>query len=222
MPISVRCPNGHLLHVKTKHAGKIGICPHCSAPVVVPQVGEIYGSSRPTSPSTPQHASEEYVHQEPRHDRVGDLSDSVLSSSSSIVAGKGKLCLACGRIASRSFSICPQCGTSLAPYRTLIPRKEGDAIALLLTTPRLLDDATVKETIDELCNAVDRAEHHNIVLDFSQIRSLSSLMLGKLVMLQGKLRQRNRLLALWNVCAEVREVLTATKLDQVLHVKEKQ
>jgi anti-anti-sigma factor len=222
MPIAVRCPNGHMLHVKTKHAGKIGICPHCSAPVVVPQVGETYASIPPGSSGIIRTPSEEYVHQEPRHDRVGDLSDSMLSSSSSILAGKGKLCLACGRIASRSFSKCPQCGTSLDPYRTLIARKEGEAIALLLTTPQILDDASVKVTIDELCNAVDRAENRNIVLDFSKIRSLSSLMLGKLVMLQGKLRQKKRLLALWNVRPEVRDVLAATKLDQVLHVRENQ
>lgn len=222
MPIAVRCPNGHMLHVRTKHAGKIGICPHCSAPVVVPQVGETYGMSRPAASPEPRYSSEDSIHQELRHDHVGDLSDSVLASSSSIVVGKGKLCLACGRIASRSFSICPQCGTSLAPYRTLIARKEGEAIALLLTTPRILDDATVKETIDELCNAADRAEHRNLILDFSKIQSLSSLMLGKLVMLQGKLRQTKRLLALWHVCAEVREVLAATKLDQVLHIRESQ
>lgn len=217
MPIEVRCPNGHLLHVKTIYAGKIGLCPRCSAPVVVPQVGETY---QPATSSAIKCPSEEYVHQEPRHDRVGDASDSTLASSSSILAGKGKLCLACGRTASRSFSICPQCGTSLAPYRTLIPRKEGDVIVLLLTTPRILDDASVKVTIEELCNVADRAEHHNLALDFSKVQSLSSLMLGKLVMLQGKLRQKKRLLALWNVCAEIREALAATKLDQVLHVRE--
>lgn len=220
MPITVRCPNGHLLHVKTKHAGKIGLCPHCSSPVVVPQVGETYGSGSPGSSGVFRLPSEEYVHQEPRHNLAANLSDSMLSSSSSIVANKGKLCLACGRMASPSFSICPQCGTSLAPYRTLVARKDGEAIALLLTTPDIHDDLTVKEITDELCNAVDRAERRNIVLDLSKIRSLSSLMLGKLVMLQGKLRQKKRLLALWNVRPEVRDVLAATKLDQVLHVRE--
>lgn len=220
MPIAVQCPNGHLLHVKSKHAGKIGICPRCSAPVVVPQLGETYRTVRPSDSSVIRLPSEEYVHQDPRHDGASSLSDSMLASSSSIIAGKGKLCLACGRMASRSFSKCPQCGTSLAPYRGLTARLEGDSIALLITTPRIVDDATVKDLIDELCDAVGRAGNRNIILDCSKIQCLSSLMLGKLVMLQTKLRMGGRLLALWNVRAEVRDVLAATKLDRVLHVKE--
>ena len=36
MPIEVVCPNGHLLKVKDKYAGKSGLCPHCQAPLLVP------------------------------------------------------------------------------------------------------------------------------------------------------------------------------------------
>jgi hypothetical protein len=37
MPIRVTCPNGHLLRVKDRHAGQMGLCPFCRARVEVPQ-----------------------------------------------------------------------------------------------------------------------------------------------------------------------------------------
>jgi len=37
MSIKVRCPNGHLLSVSDRFAGKSGLCPACKARVQVPQ-----------------------------------------------------------------------------------------------------------------------------------------------------------------------------------------
>ena len=37
MSIRVVCPNGHLLKIKSKYAGKAGLCPVCRAPIRVPE-----------------------------------------------------------------------------------------------------------------------------------------------------------------------------------------
>lgn len=37
MGIRFRCPNGHKVHVKAFLAGKMGICPHCQAKMVIPE-----------------------------------------------------------------------------------------------------------------------------------------------------------------------------------------
>ena len=41
MSITVTCPNGHLLHVEDKHAGRSGKCPHCHFLVHVPKPGQV-------------------------------------------------------------------------------------------------------------------------------------------------------------------------------------
>ena len=58
------------------------------------------------------------------------------------------------------------------------------------------------------------------MLDLSEIAGLSSLMLGRLVMLQKKLESRGAKFILRNVPGEILDTLAATKLDEVLKVEE--
>ena len=129
MPIEVRCPNGHVLHVKRRHAGKIGICPHCCAPVRVPVPGQVQGHDRPGVPAVGQHLAEKLVHEQLRHERTGDTSDSSPSGFFTL-AEKGKLCLECGKLVSHSFSFCTCCGTPVFTYHHLALRRAGDVIVV--------------------------------------------------------------------------------------------
>jgi len=38
MSIRLICPKGHQLKIKTRYAGKRGLCPVCKAPIVVPRL----------------------------------------------------------------------------------------------------------------------------------------------------------------------------------------
>ena len=219
MLIEVRCPNGHVLHVKEKHAGKIGVCPHCSAPVRVPLAVPVHGNDLLKGLSTDQAPPGPVVLQELRHDRM-EWSSAPNAPGSFTPASKGKLCLGCGRIVSQSFAICPQCGTPVSSYRHLQVQKEGDTIIVQFGKYMILDEATVKAIIEELCGVAELAERQDLVLNLSKVISLSSLMLGKLVMLQKQMEKKKRQLRLRNVGPEVRDVLAATKLDQVLHIEE--
>jgi anti-anti-sigma factor len=154
------------------------------------------------------------VLQKAQHDRMEWAS----ASNPALHSGKEKLCLECGRVVSQSFAECPQCGTPVSIYRHLDVRKEGDVIVVQIGKQQIVDERTIKEVSDELCNAVDRAEHHNVVLNLSNVVGLSSSMLGKLVMLEKRLEQRQRRLRLCNVNPEVREVLIAMKLHRILRI----
>ena len=134
--------------------------------------------------------------------------------------GKWKLCVQCGRIVSQSFAVCPQCGTPVSTYKHLELRKEGELIVVQIGVRQILDEPTVKAVTEELCNVVDRVAHHELVLDLSKVVSVSSLMLGKLVMLQKKMEQHKKQLRFCHVGVEIREVLVATKLNRILHLDE--
>ena len=214
MLIEVRCPNGHVLHVKEKHAGKIGACPRCSAPVRVPLPRRVSGDEGPGVHSIHQPPAEKPVHEEPACDRPGRTSDS------SIILGQGKPCVWCGKIVSPAIAKCNWCGTLLSNYRHLAVQHEGEVIVVHFSTHQILDERTAKEISDELSDVASREGSRNLVLSFSKVLSVSSLMLGRLVMLQKKMEQEKRQLTLCHVSAEIREVLAATKLDHILRIKE--
>ncbi len=120
MAIRVTCPNGHLLKVKDKHAGKSGYCPHCHARVQVPTQepisdDEILGIMGPPPAAEPDKYpsdDDEYVHQEPRHVGAHEYSSIKLLGPS--FARRQKLCSNCCNLVSFSFSLCPRCGTPLS------------------------------------------------------------------------------------------------------------
>ncbi len=239
MSIEVRCPNGHVLHVKDKHAGKMGACPYCSAPVRVPMPAAAQAAEPAAESQAYKSPTEGLTRREPHIERSeahkdtslsgrlidtslsGRLSDTGLSGSLSgsfFVAGKGKFCVGCGKTVSTSFTVCTRCGTPVSTYRHVEPRKEGDAIAVKINRERILDEPAAKEVADELFLIAERAGQQNLLLDLSKVGAMSSLMLGKLVMLQRKLLLQGRQVRLCNVGNEVREVLAATKLDRVLRL----
>jgi anti-anti-sigma factor len=214
MLIEVRCPNGHVLHVKEKYAGKMGACPQCSAPVRVPLAGEVHRDDPLGIHSIHQPPAEKLVHEEPEGDRPGKTSDS------SISLGQDKRCVWCGKTVSHATAKCNWCGTLISDYRHLAIQHEGEVVVIHFSKHQILDERIVKETFEELFDVANREGSRNLVLSFSKVLSLSSVMLGRLVMLQKKMEQEKRQLTLCHVGAEIREVLVATKLDRILHIKE--
>ena len=214
MFIEVRCPNGHVLHVKEKYAGKMGACPRCSAPVRVPLAGQVHGDDPLAAHSIHQSPLEKPAHEEPEGDRPGRTSDS------SISLGQDKQCVWCGKTVSHATAKCNWCGTLMSNYRHLAIQHEGEVIVVRFSKHQILDERIVKEISEELFDAANREGNRNLVLSFSKVLSLSSVMLGRLVMLQKKMEQEKRQLTLCHVSAEIRDVLAATKLDHILHIKE--
>ena len=122
MSIQVSCPNGHVLRVKDRFAGKSGYCPRCRAKVRVPRrcsfseddVISVLGPP-PATPTETSEASEPeaYVHQDPRHTRPQDEEESGVALFGSSILRRAKVCPSCHKRASFAFSVCPSCGTPL-------------------------------------------------------------------------------------------------------------
>jgi anti-anti-sigma factor len=214
MHIEVRCPNGHVLHVKEKYAGKIGICPRCSAPVRVPLAAQITPDEPGSIRSIHQPPAENPAAREPEGGRHPTTSDSA------VMFGQAKQCAWCGKIIADAIAKCNWCGTPISNYRHLLVKHEAEAVVIQFDKHRILDERSVKEIAEELFDVARREGGRNLVLNLSKVFSLSSLILGRLVMLQKKLEQEGRQLTLCHVSPEIRDVLVATKLDQILRIKE--
>ena len=59
---------------------------------------------------------------------------------------------------------------------------------------------------------------HQVLLDFGNVRSLTSLMLGKLVLLNREAESNGRRLALFNLRPEIREIMEITRLTLLLSI----
>ena len=59
-----------------------------------------------------------------------------------------------------------------------------------------------------------------LLLNFSGVEFLASDMLGKVVVLNKKMKQKGGKLTLCRLCPYLRQVLVTTKLDLILNVKE--
>lgn len=210
MVIRLHCPNGHPVRVKDELAGKTGLCPKCRAQVRVPAPRSV-DDVRP---------SEEFVHAAPAHHHpsLGIASEPLMP----LAAKKTRLCLGCGHVASQSFTVCTRCGTPLTTYRRLEARKEGDTIVARFADRQLREEQTIREIAEELCSLADRTQNQRLVLDFSDVVGVSSMMLGKLVMLQMKIKKNGGELRLCKLGPEIREVLATTKLDHTLRIDEEQ
>jgi stage II sporulation protein AA (anti-sigma F factor antagonist) len=105
-------------------------------------------------------------------------------------------------------------------YHHLGVWKHGNAIVIRFGDHQILDEFTVRKIAEELYSVAEREDCHHLVLDFSSVLSLTSLMLGKLLMLRKKMASKGGRLVLCDISPEVQDVLAGTKLSEILEVME--
>jgi anti-sigma B factor antagonist len=105
-------------------------------------------------------------------------------------------------------------------YHHLGVWKHGDVIVVRFGEHRMLDELTVSKISDELYAVADRADCHNLLLNFSSVAGLSSVMLGKLLMLQKKMESKGGKLKICEVGSAIQEVFAETKLHQIFDIRD--
>lgn len=78
----------------------------------------------------------------------------------------------------------------------------------------------IAELAAELHSVAGAADCRTLIMDCSNVKILSSEMLSKLIVLQRQLQQKEGKLILCGIRAEVREVLSWTKLDQFFEIND--
>ena len=90
---------------------------------------------------------------------------------------------------------------------------------LVTLTNRDLDKDTVPVLVEDLFELVQESGQPNLYLDLSEIRLIASLVLGKMVALDLKLRSHGGRLILVHVDSFVYRMFQATRLTDVLDVR---
>jgi anti-anti-sigma factor len=105
-------------------------------------------------------------------------------------------------------------------YHYLGVWKHGSALIVRFGEHRILDDITVEKIGVELYGVADRADCQHLILNLSGVVRLSSVMLGKLLMLQRKMAIKGGKLKLCEIEPEAQEVFASTKLSHILDIRE--
>jgi anti-sigma B factor antagonist len=75
---------------------------------------------------------------------------------------------------------------------------------------------------EELYAVVGRPDCRKLVLDFSNVDFLSSAMLGKLVIINRKMKEKGGALRLCSVCPNIRLIFKYTVLDTIFDIRDTQ
>lgn len=105
-------------------------------------------------------------------------------------------------------------------YRHLAVWKEKDVTVVRFGEHRILDELTVNRLSEELYQVADRPDCRKLLLNFASVDHLTTLMLGKLVMLRRKMEAKGGRFAVCDLEPRVREEMLTTHLDKILTVYE--
>jgi anti-anti-sigma regulatory factor len=86
-------------------------------------------------------------------------------------------------------------------------------------SPRDLNSEAVAVFVDELCDLVQGSGQPDLHLDLADIRQISSVVMGKLIALNTRLRERGGRLILHHVPSLIYDALLAARLHDVLDIR---
>ena len=100
----------------------------------------------------------------------------------------------------------------------LMSQTNGDVLVVYFTESRILNEATIQQIGDDLEKMADRAEWGKLLLNFSEVRFMSSAMLGKLIKLNKKCKNDSIHLKLCGISKDIMKVFKLMRLNKVLDI----
>jgi anti-anti-sigma factor len=97
-------------------------------------------------------------------------------------------------------------------------RSDGNVTVVNFGKCPVLDIVTADQMGDDLYRLADHPDCRNLLLNFSGVTGVSSVMLGKLLVLRKKMQCKRGKLTLCDVGAEVQEVFTIMKFNRLLDI----
>ena len=97
-----------------------------------------------------------------------------------------------------------------------------DISVVRLVDDRIMDLGRIKQLGDELFGAIDNQTGNLVLINFENVKFLSSNAISKLVVLEKRIRSAGKQLKLSNMRPEVKEIFNITNLTQRFDVCEDQ
>ncbi len=96
----------------------------------------------------------------------------------------------------------------------LSSQRKDDVLVVRFSSEKIFADAVIGQTGDELLELVDQAGG-KMLLNFEPVKFMSSLMIGKIILLRKKCKASKVDIKLCNICPSVMGVFEVTRLDKL-------
>ena len=96
--------------------------------------------------------------------------------------------------------------------------KDG-ILTAVFTDARILDDAKIEKLGSDLVELLNKTTEERVILDFRNVKFMTSSMLGKLVQVHKKSAEFKVKLKLAGIDPEIRQVFKITRLDKLFDIE---
>jgi len=93
-----------------------------------------------------------------------------------------------------------------------------NATIVTFTDERILEETDIRALQDSVMSVVEQAERVNLILDFCNVRFLSSSVLGLLIRISKKVYERDGQLRLCNINPKIYEIFKITRLTKIFDI----
>lgn len=92
------------------------------------------------------------------------------------------------------------------------------ATIVTLTDEKILEENDIRAVQDSIMPVIEQAERMNLIVDFQNVRFLSSSVLGLLIRISKKIYERDGELRLCNINPKIHEIFKITRLTKVFDI----
>lgn len=98
---------------------------------------------------------------------------------------------------------------------SIVTQKRGDVLIVYFNDARILDATEIDQVKKDVVALITKAEDGKMLLNFQEVRFMSSAMLGALVTVSKKCKAAEVTLKLSNIAGDLMQVFTMTRLDKI-------
>ena len=92
------------------------------------------------------------------------------------------------------------------------------ATIVTLTDEKILEENDIRAVQESIMSVIDESERMNLVVDFQNVRFLSSSVLGLLIRISKRIYERDGELRLCNINPKIHEIFKITRLTKVFDI----
>jgi anti-sigma B factor antagonist len=94
----------------------------------------------------------------------------------------------------------------------------GNATIMRFTDEKILEEKDIKTLADSIMSVIEQAERINLILDFGNVRFLSSAVLGLLIRIGKRIYEHDGQLGLCNINPKIYEIFKITRLTKTFDI----
>lgn len=107
----------------------------------------------------------------------------------------------------------------MAPIRPRIGVEYAEkATIVTFTDEKILEEKDIQVLGESIMSVIEQSERLNLILDFCNVRFLSSAVLGLLIRVSKKVYERDGQLRLCNIDPKIHEIFKITRLNKIFDI----